>query len=93
MMTDEQIKNWRNALYMTLGPYALIMPREEIEKLRGMMQGQLNDPVFIRQCEEENKKEEEKNKPCECDLKMYGYTKHEDGRVICNKCRRIRRSS
>jgi hypothetical protein len=37
-LTPEQIENWRRVLLMTLGPYALIMPGEQIQKYRDMMQ-------------------------------------------------------
>lgn len=41
MLTDEQVKNWRNAMVNVLGPYALIMPREDIEKMRANVQKNL----------------------------------------------------
>ena len=37
-MTDEQVQNWRKILCLSLGPYALIMPKEQIEKIRNNMQ-------------------------------------------------------
>lgn len=37
-LTDKQIENWRKVLCTTLGPYALIMPAEEIQKIRDKMQ-------------------------------------------------------
>jgi len=37
-MNPEQIKNWRDILLLTLGPYALIMPEEEIIKIKENMQ-------------------------------------------------------
>lgn len=37
-LTPEQIKNWRRALCLTLGPYAVIMPSEEIQAIRDKMQ-------------------------------------------------------
>ena len=30
-LTEEQIKNWREALIKMIWPYALLMPREEIQ--------------------------------------------------------------
>jgi len=30
-LTEEQIKNWREVLIKMIGPYALLMPREEIQ--------------------------------------------------------------
>ena len=41
-MTAEQIKNWRNVLLGMVGPYALIMPEEEILKIRDVMQEKAN---------------------------------------------------
>lgn len=41
-MTVEQIKNFRNVLCITLGPYALIMPDEEVIKLRDKIQERVN---------------------------------------------------
>ena len=37
-LTDEQIKNWRKVLIATLGPYALIMPKEDVQKIHDKMQ-------------------------------------------------------
>jgi hypothetical protein len=41
-MTPEQIKNFREALCFTLGPYALIMPDEQVIKIRDSMQERLD---------------------------------------------------
>jgi len=41
-MTTEQIKNFRNVLCITLGPYALIMPDEDVIKIRDKMQERIN---------------------------------------------------
>lgn len=38
ILSDEQIENWRKVLCMQLGPYAFIMPREDIQRLRDKMQ-------------------------------------------------------
>ena len=43
-MTDKQIENWRKILVVTLGPYAMLMPKEEIVAIRDTMQGQCNPP-------------------------------------------------
>ena len=43
VLTESQIKNWRNTLSMTLGPYAFIMPVEQIQKFRDMMQKKANE--------------------------------------------------
>jgi hypothetical protein len=37
-LTDEQIENWRKVLCGILGPYALIMTREQIQAFRDKMQ-------------------------------------------------------
>lgn len=42
-MTPEQIKNWREVLCLTIGPYALIMPDERVEKLRDRFQSKVNE--------------------------------------------------
>lgn len=39
-LTPEQIKNWRNALVGILGPWALIMPPEDIQAFRDKMQAE-----------------------------------------------------
>lgn len=41
-MTPEQIENWRRALCGMLGPYALIMPIEDIYKMRDKIQEYVN---------------------------------------------------
>ena len=45
-LTDEQVANWRRILCLSLGPYALIMPREEVQRWRDMMQDRVNDDEF-----------------------------------------------
>ena len=40
--TPEQIKNCRRALCLTLGPYAFVMPDEEVNKLMGKLQERVN---------------------------------------------------
>lgn len=49
-MTNEQIANWRKIIFQILegkckgaGAYALIMPKEEIEKYRDELQEQVNN--------------------------------------------------
>ena len=42
-MTPEQIDNWRKALSMTLGPYALLMPEEQIQALRNKFQNEVDE--------------------------------------------------
>jgi hypothetical protein len=41
-LTDEQIENWRKALCISIGPYALIMPKEEVQKLHDVLQRRLD---------------------------------------------------
>ena len=41
-LSPTQIENWRKALYTTLGPYALIMPAEQVQAMRNKMQDELN---------------------------------------------------
>lgn len=41
-LTDEQIENWRRVLVNMFGPYALLMPKEEIQRHRDKMQGWAN---------------------------------------------------
>jgi hypothetical protein len=41
-MTPEQIKNFRNVLVGILGTYALIMPDEDVIKMRDKMQEKIN---------------------------------------------------
>jgi hypothetical protein len=40
-LTPEQIKNWRKVLCGTIGPYGLMMPPEEVQRLRDTMQSRL----------------------------------------------------
>ena len=37
-LTPEQVENWRKAMVGMLGPYALIMPVEQIQAMRDKMQ-------------------------------------------------------
>jgi len=37
-LSDEQVENWRRILAMTLGPYAYMMPKAEVQKMRDKMQ-------------------------------------------------------
>lgn len=41
-LTPEQVKNWRNMLLGMIGPYALIMPVEDVQRFRDMMQARAN---------------------------------------------------
>jgi hypothetical protein len=42
ILSDEQISNWRKVLCGMLGPYALIMPKEQIQRMRNKMQKQVS---------------------------------------------------
>lgn len=37
-LTSDQIKHWRDILLSTLGPYALMMPDEQVQQIRDEMQ-------------------------------------------------------
>ena len=41
-LTPEQIVNWRNILAGMIGPYALIMPYEDVQKMRDEMNAHFN---------------------------------------------------
>ena len=41
-LSPEQIENWRKVMVGRLGPYALIMPADQIEVLRDKMQTFVN---------------------------------------------------
>jgi hypothetical protein len=44
-LTDEQVENWRKILSMSLGPYAHIMPKEEVQKMRDKMQEYVDEDL------------------------------------------------
>ena len=54
-MTPEQIKNWRSILGAQIGPYAFIMPDEEVEAIRDKMQSDI-DRLVREEEEKETKK-------------------------------------
>ena len=56
-LSPEQIKNWRNALIPTLGPYALIMPDVDVHKMRDVYQKKLNEIPEAKPGELEKAKE------------------------------------
>jgi len=41
-LTPEQIQNWRRVLCISIGPYALIMPDEEVQLLKDKLQKDVN---------------------------------------------------
>jgi hypothetical protein len=82
-MNDEQIANWRAVLAFTLGPYAFIMPKEDIESLRDRIQRRVNSvypPTDVLKTIKVVKT------ICDCDTTKCGTTIHKDGSVTCNKC-------
>ena len=44
-LTPEQIQNWRKVLAGMIGPYALIMPDEQVCKLRDRFQAKIESEV------------------------------------------------
>lgn len=84
-LTEEQVANWRKALIRTLGPYALIMSKREIEELAKWIQIQIQlqataamPPAILVP------------RYCECDRSYYGATTGNDGVCVCNQCKRER---
>jgi len=47
-LTDEQIKNWRKVLAMSLGAYAFVMPKEDVQKLRDKMQNDIDQKEMAK---------------------------------------------
>jgi hypothetical protein len=45
-LTPEQIENWRGALFNMIGPYAMIAPTEDIQKMKDNMQKRFNPPAL-----------------------------------------------
>ena len=41
-LSTEQVENWRRVLLMMVGPYALMMSEDEIQKYRDEMQKKVN---------------------------------------------------
>jgi len=81
-MNADQIKNWRRVLTRQLGAYALIMPEEQIIALRDRLQGQVDsiNPMDLVP----------ESSSCFCDRSYYGQTIHADGKITCNKCKKVR---
>ena len=44
-LTPEQIKNWRKILAGMVGPYAFLMPDEEVQAIRDRMQARLDKMI------------------------------------------------
>lgn len=47
-MTKEQIDNFRKAMILEVGPYALMMPDEDVIKMRNNLQSKLNESRPIK---------------------------------------------
>jgi hypothetical protein len=82
-LTDEQVNNWRMVLCGMFGPYALLMPREDIEKFRDKLQAHVDklpeaapEPTY-----------------CTCDPAFIGATTRRDGTVIYHKCKKERKAN
>ena len=75
-MNDNQIENWRKVLSLSIGPYAFLIPREEIERIRGNFQREVDSL---------------EKKMCDCDASHHGFTRHMDDSVTCNNCGRPRK--
>ena len=41
-LTEDQIRNWRHVLFVTLGPYAYLMTDEEVQAYYEKMQERLS---------------------------------------------------
>lgn len=79
-MNDTQVENWRRILVGMIGPYAFIMPREQIIALRDRLQSKVAAEHSVQADEF-----------CVCDQNYHGKTIHLDGRVECNHCHKTRR--
>lgn len=42
-LTGEQVENWRRVLVSVIGPYALLMSKEQIQAMRDKMQAKANE--------------------------------------------------
>ena len=78
-MNDTQIENWRHILVGMVGPYALIMPREQIIALRNRLQSRVAAESHVQADEF-----------CSYNPEKQGKTIHIDGKVTCNKCNKTR---
>ena len=81
-LTDTQVSNWRHVLFGLIGPYAVLMPRADVEKLAKVFQNQMN--TLANQVAP-------KNPFCECDQSHYGKSVGKDGVITCNNCKKERR--
>lgn len=51
-LTDEQVAHWRQILITIVGPYALHMPREQVQAFRDKMQAQIDEGKVLDAPEE-----------------------------------------
>ena len=58
-LTPEQIQSWRTAMVGLLGPYALIMSDEDVQRLRDKMQEHLDSDTEALSLQGEQPKERE----------------------------------
>ena len=42
-LTETQLENWRKILSIQFGPYAYLMPEEEVQTLKEKMQEKMNE--------------------------------------------------
>ena len=52
-MRPDQIENFRRVLIQMIGPYALLMPDEEVVKMRDNFQGRIDAAAVMDEVEEE----------------------------------------
>jgi len=57
-LTPEQVQNWRRVLCGMIGPYALLMPDAEVQKIRDRFQQIVNAPMGRRSPAERPAKED-----------------------------------
>lgn len=43
ILSKEQIENWRRVLFTMVGSYALIMPEEDVQRMRDEMQSRFGE--------------------------------------------------
>lgn len=48
LLTPEQIQNWRRVMVGMLGPYALIMSDEDVQRMRDKMQEWCNEAALTQ---------------------------------------------
>jgi hypothetical protein len=56
-LTPEQVKNWRDTLCGMIGPYALVMSEERINKMRDRFQAIADSEASKHPCSSEGDKQ------------------------------------